>query len=740
MPPALQRWRRLLQYYYRCLREEQASAAAFSPSDLGVRFVPVAAAVDLLFDRQRCRLPADPRLHAFLGAAAGAGDTVYYGYPLVVRAGSTTRLAPLLYVRLGLTREGSDLWAEALDPLPQVNQAALSPSDVTAEQAAGALPPEAEGPVSPDAAGRPAPFDRLPARLAAWVAPLAELASLPALETLDPGSVPGWSDPAPGTGDGMANRPVLFRAPDGRSLWGLVADLRDLGQPDVWRRSGAGPLGAMLAEAWAEPLPPDGGSERAAGAGTGRQSPPAAPRLVVPSNAAQDRAILRALRERLTVVTGPPGTGKSQLVLNLLASALAAGQSVLFASKNNQAVDVVWRRWAELAASHQVPILVRTGHREHHARALETLRREVTESAAAGRWLPDYLRWAVEQYVVSQTAAESEPALEGAGGSRRARQRLSEQRHLFPQVLRAFPAWAVTNLSVRRAIPMLPGAFDLAIIDEAAQCDVPSALPILARARRAVVIGDPHQLAHVSTLSPQAEAEAAQGSGLGGDVAEAWSYRRRSLYDVAIRALPAGEEPLFLEEHYRSHGDIIGLANRLFYRGRLVVRTDPRTLVRPAGASAALAELGIDRAIRWVQVTGRAVRPAGGSAYNRDEAVGVAELVRELVAADWQPCRPTVGVVTPFRKQRDLIHRLLVDSLPATVLDAHRVSVDTAHGFQGDERDVMVFSPVVSKDCPASTLRFLQETPNLLNVAMTRARSLLFIVGDREACRSFLPV
>lgn len=62
------------------------------------------------------------------------------------------------------------------------------------------------------------------------------------------------------------------------------------------------------------------------------------------------------------------------------------------------------------------------------------------------------------------------------------------------QLLYFIPVWIVTSLSARRALPLTENLFDLAVIDEASQCDIASALPILFRAKRAVVIGDPHQL------------------------------------------------------------------------------------------------------------------------------------------------------------------------------------------------------------------------------------------------------
>lgn len=60
---------------------------------------------------------------------------------------------------------------------------------------------------------------------------------------------------------------------------------------------------------------------------------------------------------------------------------------------------------------------------------------------------------------------------------------------------------------------------------------------------------------------------------------------------------------------------------------------------------------------------------------------------------------------------------------------------DTVHGFQGDERDVMIFSPVVSSGITEGALRFLENSGNLFNVAITRARAMLVVVGDREAAK-----
>jgi len=135
--------------------------------------------------------------------------------------------------------------------------------------------------------------------------------------------------------------------------------------------------------------------------------------------------------------------------------------------------------------------------------------------------------------------------------------------------------------------------------------------------------------------------------------------------------------------------------------------------------------------VRWVDVRGRTVRPATGGALNKEEARRVVAEIERLVKAGY---RGSIGVVSPFRAQANLIRELVYqhDNLIARIADVDFLA-DTVHKFQGDERDVMIFSPVVSAGVRETALRFLRTTPNLFNVAITRARAALIVVGDKTA-------
>lgn len=110
---------------------------------------------------------------------------------------------------------------------------------------------------------------------------------------------------------------------------------------------------------------------------------------VLSTNSEQEQAIKRAMSSRLTIVTGPPGTGKSQVVTNLLVNSAWAGKSVLFTSKNNKAVDVVDTRVNALGTR---PIMLRIGGSQY-APHLAELIEDLLSSVCLYRWMGKYVRW-----------------------------------------------------------------------------------------------------------------------------------------------------------------------------------------------------------------------------------------------------------------------------------------------------------------------------------------------------------
>lgn len=207
-------------------------------------------------------------------------------------------------------------------------------------------------------------------------------------------------------------------------------------------------------------------------------------------------------------------------------------------------------------------------------------------------------------------------------------------------------------------------------------------------------------------------------------VPPAWSYSANSLYALASGKVNA-DEIVQLKDHFRSCSDIIEFSNEVFYGGNLRTATDYSKLKTPTEEKPG---------IRWINIAGKTVRPNSGSAYNSEEAAAVVAELKRLVEVGYQG---SIGVTTPFRRQATEIKTLLEQSEPRLyekLLIDHEFIADTVHKFQGDERDLMIFSTVISNGTASSTLGFLSSTGNLFNVAITRARAVLVVVGDYEYC------
>lgn len=289
------------------------------------------------------------------------------------------------------------------------------------------------------------------------------------------------------------------------------------------------------------------------------------------------------------------------------------------------------------------------------------------------------------------------------------------------RILRFLPVWVVTNLSAKQSFPLKHNLFDVLIIDEASQCDIVSAIPLFYRAKHVVIIGDPFQLKHISLLTEQQDRHLAETHHISEELFNQLSYTLHSLYDVAEEITKKNnQKPILLNEHYRCHHDIVEFSNEYYYNRKLSIATDEtRLLMHPT----------ITKRILWHQVKGKTVHAK--SPYNEEEAERVVEETLNLLNLISEK-KASIGIVTLFRAQTDLITEKLQKFQDLFEQD---ITVGTAHRFQGDEKDIILFSPAISEGAKPGTLHWIQTTNQLLNVAVTRARSLFVIIGDQEVCR-----
>ncbi len=138
----------------------------------------------------------------------------------------------------------------------------------------------------------------------------------------------------------------------------------------------------------------------------------------------------------------------------------------------------------------------------------------------------------------------------------------------FKPLLDAFPCWCVTTYAVSDSLPLKPGMFDVAIIDEASQCDIASCFPIMYRAKRTVVVGDDKQLPHLSFLEKAKEQSFLSQYGIPDKYQLMWRFRTNSMFDLADYY---SMNSVMLDEHFRSLPPIINFSNKEFYNDRIRV-------------------------------------------------------------------------------------------------------------------------------------------------------------------------
>lgn len=577
-----------------------------------------------------------------------------------------------------------------------------------------------------------------------------------------------------------------------------------------------------------------------------------------PMGESQLLAARAALKGPLTVVTGPPGTGKSQVIAAIMLSAAAAGKSVLLAARQHRALDAVAerlhaltgdrvllvraneaegfggfrfadalkalqsrvgdvesarsfggrydrlaeldrRRWtlleqwqalrAESATSAELLVSIEAVERRLEAVASEG-GAHVSPDAASGIWAR-LVRWILTRFwgkpgpiqfgrswarreaekelerlrqelaateariaalrtsvegarespvdvtlrVAEETAKVIEPLLDTLESiTAEARQALTDiagdsslrglgsltapARDL---ILKHFPLWAVTTLAAGSRIPAEPGMFDYVIFDEAAQTDIASAVPLLYRARAAVIVGDPMQLSMISNLEAREERDLLIRHDLMREGIGRYAQGRTTLFDLA--SAYAGESRYILTEHYRCHPQIAAYFNEAFYGRKLSALTDVSRLRVPRGFRPGL---------HWTDVTGPVVARTGGmsgSASSEAEARAIVDHLKVLLDQEF---KGTIGVVTFFDYQARTINELASREIGAGKLDKHSVKVFTANKFQGDERDVMLLSLCLGRNMPAGARGFIQKERRLLNVAVSRARAICHVFGDLE--------
>ena len=424
-------------------------------------------------------------------------------------------------------------------------------------------------------------------------------------------------------------------------------------------------------------------------------------RFLTELNPPQQDAVRFALSgQDVSIVHGPPGTGKTTTLAEIIYQAVASGQRVLACAPSNTAVDNILERIVNI-----MPNVLRVGH---PARVFESLRGHTLDELVDNDPSTEVVREMKRE--VEHLMRQASKDFRGKDARRRRRELFAEAGQLRGQI-RALERSVIqaildaadvvcTTLTIDDEL-LADRKFDLAVIDEACQCTEPSIWQAALRCDRLILAGDHCQLPP-TVLSDQASREG----------------MRQSLMQ---RLIDREGEEIFrrLSVQYRMHEQIMTFSSDQFYEGSLTADASVRSH-RLCDLNEVQYSEVTEKPIEMIDTAGaefsEELEPDGESKLNYKEAKLIVHLVRQLL--DQGLRADQIAIIAPYAAQVRLLRGRL---------DLADLEIDTVDGFQGREKEAVLITMVRSND--DGEIGFLAETRRT-NVAMTRARRKLIIVGD----------
>ncbi len=503
-------------------------------------------------------------------------------------------------------------------------------------------------------------------------------------------------------------------------------------------------------------------------------------------NLDQLSAMNHAMRYPISYVQGPPGTGKTKTIMNIIVTAFFNGKTVLFSSYNNHPIDEVVAKLRELrCGKYPIPFpIVRLGNNAEVANSLVLMKKlyesvgkinvsqisqdkNFDERSRQAKALTEFLNGYEERVDLLERRDTIEQLL---GNSRQMNFQISVQtgqlrdidlrlkeldehnvedamklidtdweailtylnyesiKHIkrisepknddlrkilhmedpdarirefnryisdeenLKKFLRIFPIVATTCISAHKLGDPKP-AFDITIIDEASQCNTAVSLVPIIRGRNLLLVGDPQQLQPVIVMDPEDSKTLRKRFA----VPEEYDYCSSSIYKTYL-ACDAVSDEVLLSHHYRCDPKIIGFNNRKYYNNKL--KLDGKGI---SGNPLVFIDVPND------------------SSTKKNTAPKEAEAIVNYIRKN--PDKK-IGVITPFVKQRELINKEL------ELNGMTGIECGTVHAFQGDEKDVILFSLALTDRTPPQTYNWLKNNKELINVSTSRAKYELVLFSN----------
>ncbi|PUA33639.1 MAG: hypothetical protein B7O98_04295 [Zestosphaera tikiterensis] len=432
----------------------------------------------------------------------------------------------------------------------------------------------------------------------------------------------------------------------------------------------------------------------------------------------QVRAVEAALSlsdGEVLLVIGPPGTGKTRVVRKIAYMLSNRGEKVLITSHANIAVDNAVEGLPvdsclrvgrpEKILPHIHPYMLSYKAKTALGEALELIERRIEELrrkyAELVRWL-DYLSIRSEKqlrYEGMKLKTMEELRLTKSLITDLIKERRELINEKIMELVEKTPIIASTLIKSQLK-PLENVNFDTVVIDESSQASLTLALLAMVKGRKWVLIGDHKQLLPIFK-----------------SVKDLRVQESLSAFVNLLKKYP--NRALWLKIHYRSNSEIIDFPAKYIYEGNIRASPTCRELRLKLVKKPKYEFLNPDKPVVFIDVDGREER-VGRSLVNEAEAHVVVEILKELLECGVKP--EEVGVITPYKAQRNYLRKLI---------NVRDIEIKTVDGFQGREKDVIVFSLTAMED-----FKFVSN-PNRLNVALTRPKYKLIVVGNARALSRF---
>ena len=429
-------------------------------------------------------------------------------------------------------------------------------------------------------------------------------------------------------------------------------------------------------------------------------------------NPSQNEAVQKILAAKdVAIVHGPPGTGKTTTLVEAIKQLSKKESPILVCAPSNPATDLLTERLAKEGLN-----VVRIGNisrvddelLQHTIEGILDERAEMREVKKMKIEAAHMFRNA-ERFVRNYGAREREEKRDAFQEAKTLiRQAKMLEDYVIDKILSEADVICCTLVSTMNRY-IEKKRFQTVVIDEAAQALEPATWIAISKAEKVILAGDPFQ------LPPTVKSMEAAKQGLS-----------VTLLEKAVERL---DKVQLLNTQYRMHELIMGFSNQEFYNNQLkaAAYVSKWTLSMAPGTNT--------KPIEFIDTAGcgyeEKVNPETLSYYNPEEYFVLRQHLDYLLTYASTEHRPRIALISPYREQVQFIQEHIKKDFDHYPDDD--ISVDTIDSFQGQERDVVYISLVRSNS--EAEIGFLKDSRRM-NVAMTRAKKKLIVIGDSSSIAS----